>query len=293
MPGCCCGGALTVCGDHGMASTTHVIAMPAALYDAHIHLADPALVRCRNQIGTDYETIGLKQAVVVGTCPEDWPQVLALCTGEPRLIPAIGLHPWKVNGAPADWQEQLLKALDHGAQAIGEIGLDKWVKGHDLERQQDAFRWQMTQARERNLPTSIHCLKAIGPLMETLRSIALPARGIHLHAYNGPAELIPQLVDLGAYFSFNSGQLNPKAKTARDAIRAVPAQRLLIETDAPDMLPPAELIEFELPRDTASRAINHPANLRCGYQAIANICGIPINTLSSQVEKNFNTYFLR
>lgn len=113
------------------------------------------------------------------------------CKDDSRLIPAIGLHPWKVNDAPANWQQQFLHALDHGTQAIGEIGLDKWIKDYDLERQQDAFRGQMAQVIQRNLPMSIHCLKATGPFMDTLRTIALSACGIHLHAYKGPTELIP------------------------------------------------------------------------------------------------------
>ena len=266
--------------------------MSAPLYDAHIHLADPILASYRDQIEANYDSIGFKQAVVVGTGPDDWSHVLDLCKDTARLIPAIGLHPWKVNDALADWQQQFVQALDNGAQVIGEIGLDKWIKGYDIEPQQDAFRWQMAHATERNLPSSIHCLKAIGPLMGSLRTIALPKRGIHLHAYNGPVDLIPELVELGAYFSFNSGQLKTNAATVRDAIRAVPAQRLLIETDAPEMLPPPELIEFELPTDATNRAINHPANLRRGYQAIAALREISVDSLSSQVEENFKTYFL-
>jgi TatD DNase family protein len=266
--------------------------MSVPLYDAHIHLADPAFASSWHEIEKQYKIIGFKQAVVVGTCPDDWSAVLRLTLDKPQLIPAIGLHPWKVNDAPKDWQQQFLLALGNGAQAIGEIGLDKWIKDYDIDRQQDAFRFQLVEAAKRDLPVSIHCLKAIDPLMESLRAIVLPKRGIHLHAYNGPIQLIPELIELGAYFSFNSGQLKPKAETVRDAIRAVPAKRLLIETDAPDMLPPSELLGFELPLNTAGRALNHPANLRRGYEAIAELRGISYETLSSQIEGNFKTYFL-
>ena len=101
--------------------------MPIPLYDAHIHLADPVLASDWNQIEADYETIGLKRAVVNGTAPSNWPQVLELCKHDSRLIPAIGLHPWKVNDAPPNWQAQFLDALDNGAQGIGEIVLDQWI----------------------------------------------------------------------------------------------------------------------------------------------------------------------
>ncbi len=263
--------------------------MPAPLYDAHIHLADPALASHWPEIELSYRQIGLQQAVAVGTCPADWPAVLELARAHTQLIPAIGLHPWQVNAAPADWKAQFVHALNSGAQAIGEIGLDKWIEGHDIERQQDAFRFQMAEAAQRNLPVSIHCLKAIGPLMETLRNIELPPRGIHLHAFNGPLELIQELTQLGTYFSFNAGQLKAAKTKVPERIRAIPLERILIETDAPDFLPPPELGEFELPAPDSQAC--HPGNLRRGYEAIAHIRGISFEALAKQVEGNFIRLF--
>ena len=260
--------------------------MPA-LYDAHIHLADAALLSHWEDIQACYQTIGLANAVVVGTCPRDWPAVLKLAKQDHRIIPAVGLHPWKVNHAPTDWQSQFLDALDSGTPAIGEIGLDKWIPAHDLERQQAAFRFQLAEAAKRDLPVSIHCLKAIGPMMETLRTIELPQRGFHLHALNGPIELIQELVSLGAYFSFNAGQLIPENSKTQTRIRAIPTDRLLVETDAPDFLPPPELREFTL---TDSK-LCHPANLRRGYEAIAAIRQITYDALAEEIESNFIHYF--
>ncbi len=262
------------------------------LYDAHNHLADPALVSHQAEIATTLSEINLKYAVVNGTSPADWPAVLKLAQSEPRIIPIIGLHPWEVNKALADWQAQFIDALDHGARGIGEIGLDQWIKDYDLDRQQAAFRWQLAQATERNLPVSIHCLKAIGPLMETLRSDPLPKRGFHLHAYNGPVELISELVELGAYFSFNLGQLKTGKTKTPERICAVPAERLLIETDAPNMLPSAELRSFELPASDNTQALTHPATLIDGYATIATVRATPLEFLRKQVATNFETYFL-
>jgi TatD DNase family protein len=266
--------------------------MAAPLYDAHAHFAAPALRQHWQQISDDLEEIDLRYAVVNGTSPTDWPAVLELAKSESRMIPAIGLHPWQVNDAPADWQAQFLNALDRGARVIGEVGLDQWREGYDLERQQAAFRWQFAQATQRNLPVSIHCLKAIGPLMETLRREPLPKRGFHLHAYNGSVELIPELVELGAYFSFNAGQLTTGKSKALERICAVPAERLLIETDAPDMLPPPELRSFNLPESASGQALTHPATLIDGYTSIAEIRVTPLESLRQQVASNFATYFL-
>ena len=103
--------------------------------------------------------------------------MLELADRCPRVLPAIGLHPWFVNSAPADWQQQFLRALDAGAQAIGEVGLDRWIEGFDLPAQLAAFRWQVAQASAPNLPLSIHCLKAMGLLLQTLPQLQLPAPG--------------------------------------------------------------------------------------------------------------------
>lgn len=261
--------------------------MPAPLYDAHVHLADASLTPYQDEIWAHYTDIGLGKAVCVGTTPEDWPAVLDLAHAKPNVIPALGLHPWKVNSAPGDWQQQLLSALDQGAQAIGEIGLDKWIEGHDIEQQQDAFRFQLTLAQARNLPCSIHCLRAIGPLMDTLRTLELPERGLHIHAYNGPVELIPELVEMGTYFSFNAGQQKPAKAQVPQRIRSVPDERLLIETDAPDFLPSGQFREFSLP----DSALCHPANLRRSYEAIAQIRDVSAESLAGQVAQNFNRYF--
>lgn len=266
--------------------------MAAPLYDAHNHMADPALCAHRAAIEPCLREIDLKYAVVNGTSPSDWAAVLRLAQSALHMIPAIGLHPWQVNDAPADWQAQFLKALDCGARVIGEVGLDQWIEGHDLERQQPAFRWQLAQATQRNLPVSIHCLKAIGPLMDTLRREPLPKRGVHLHAYNGPVELIPELVELGAYFSFNAGQLRPEKSNAPKRMCAVPAERLLIETDAPDMLPATGLRSFDLPKSARGHALTHPATLIDGYTAIAHLRATPIESLRQQVASNFERYFL-
>jgi TatD DNase family protein len=265
---------------------------PMQLYDAHAHYSSAVLRPHWSRISDDLKEIGQEKAVVNGTSPTDWPQVLELAQLDARVISAIGLHPWHVNDAPSDWQAQFLDALDSGAQAIGEIGLDKWIEGYDLERQQDAFCWQLAQATERNLPVSIHCLKAIGPLLETLRREALPTRGIHLHAYNGPVELIPELVKLGAYFSFNAGQLKAGKPKVPARIRAVPIERLLVETDAPDMLPAPELRTYKLPESDGGKTVTHPATLINGYTAIAEIRSMPLQQLAKQVATNFKTYFL-
>jgi TatD DNase family protein len=262
--------------------------MPAPLYDAHCHLADERFDPHQHTIHEDLKRINCRVSVVNGTSPADWQAVLDYAEAHTNTLPAIGLHPWQVTSAPSDWQLHFLRALDEGVRMVGEIGLDQWVEDHDIEAQQVAFRWQLGQAAKRNLPVSIHCLRAIGPLMQSLRSTDLPRRGIHLHALNVSVEAARELIELGTYFSFNAGQLKPNARHIQSLIRAIPDDQLLIETDAPDFLPAAAYRTFELP----SPDLNHPANLLAGYQAVATIRDVSLDALRNQVEKNFETYFL-
>ena len=230
------------------------------LYDAHCHLhrALPHM------------------AVVNGTQPSDWLKVIKLAEKNAHIIPAIGLHPWRVKDAPSDWQARFLQCITT-AQAVGEIGLDQWIDEHDIERQQEAFSWQLRQASLRNLPVSIHCLKATAPLLQILKTHPVPERGIHLHAYSGSAEQVPQFVELGAYLSFHATQLSGTAKKAPASLREVPADRLLIETDAPDSL---------------KNSSNVTSYLQQGYQRVADIRDITLAALVEQVASNFNRYFL-
>jgi len=125
-------------------------------------------------------------------------------------------------------------------------------------------------------PVSIHCLKAGDALLHLLKENTLPRRGFHLHAYSGSAEQVSQFAELGAHFSFHAGQMQPNAKKAPAAVQAVPADRLLVETDAPD----------SLGGDDA------PAFLRKSYESIAELRSSPVDALAEQVAANFERYFL-
>ncbi len=226
------------------------------MQDAHNHLQDKRLDGIRDAAVTQMRATGITCCVVNGTSPDDWPAVAALAKRYPDfVIPSFGLHPWKK--PTSGWLETLVELLDTTPGAcIGECGLDRWMRGYDMELQTDIFCSHLSLAAERNLPLSIHCLRAWGHLVELLESRPLPARGFLLHSYGGSAELVPRLARLGAYFSFSGHFLHPRKQAVRDAFQKVPTDRLLLETDAPDMLPPPPAVRFPLPENT-----NHPGNL--------------------------------
>jgi TatD DNase family protein len=126
--------------------------------------------------------------------------------------------------------------------------------------------------------------------LEILQREPRPHCGFLLHSYGGAVELIPGLVKLGAYFSLPGYFAHPRKARQRETFRRVPLERLLIETDAPDQPLPAERIRVPL-LDTDGKPLNHPANLRAVYEFAAELLGLPLEKLASQVEANFLRLF--
>jgi TatD DNase family protein len=228
--------------------------------------------------------------VVNGSCESDWPEVLALAQQMPEVVPSFGYHPWHLQERTPQWRERLVEFLAAAPSAVGEIGLDRWIPNYDFEQQQRMFTAQMTLAAERDLPASIHCLKAWGRLLELLRKGPRPACGFLLHSYGGPREMVEELAALGAYFSFPGYFAHERKAKQREAFAQVPLERLLIETDAPDQLPPDDLIRHSI-GDPEGKPINHPANLAAIYEFTAAMLGVDLETLAIRLEENFLRLF--
>ena len=263
----------------------------APLLDAHNHLHDARLLPWRSEILAELSALGVRCAVVNGTREADWPEVAALAAQTPGVLPSFGLHPWYVNERDPAWRETLLRFLDsHPSAGVGEIGLDRWIEGHDPIAQTECFRAQLSIAAERNLPATIHCIRAWGALWDIIRDVAVPACGFLLHAYGGPAEMVRGFLDRGAYFSFSPSFLHERKSAQREIFATLPAERILVETDAPDLAPPPE----QNPRLLAGengKALNHPANLVLAYDTLAKIRGVTREELAAVVEKNFARLF--
>jgi TatD DNase family protein len=263
---------------------------PLALYDAHNHLQDPRLTIHRARIFATLEQENVVRMVVNGSTEEDWPDVLALAHASPRVLPSFGYHPWYVSQCSTQWQERLLSFLDQVPAAVGEIGLDRWIPSPNLPEQEKVFLWQWRLASKRNLPVSIHCLRAWGRLYELLQQNPGPACGFLLHSYGGPVEMIAPLAKLGAYFSFPGFYAHERKERQRATFQQVPQDRLLIETDAPDQLPPQACIRHAL-QGPEGQPIHHPANLRAVYEFAAQMLRQPVELLSHRIAANFNRLF--
>jgi TatD DNase family protein len=261
------------------------------LHDAHNHLQDQRLSLHLDAALAELQTMPFGRAVVNGTRESDWDAVLEMAAERPWITPSLGLHPWYVPDAAPGWQTRLEALLkSHPRCCIGEIGLDRWIQGHDLDKQRAAFSAQLELAHRYTRPATIHCVRAWGALWDVLRDTPLPHPGILLHAYGGPTEMITGFVDRGAYFSFSPYFLHERKKSQRENFRQIPIERVLAETDAPDMAPPPERNEHPL-GDEAGGLINHPANIQLTYSALAELRGIKLASLADQIDANFGRLF--
>jgi TatD DNase family protein len=261
------------------------------LYDAHNHLQDERLDPWREQIIATLPQTGLAKMIVNGSCEEDWPAVADLARAHSWIRPAFGLHPWNVKERTKEWSNTLKQLLvEHPKAVVGEIGLDRWIENPDIDAQLECLHTQLAFAVEFDRPATLHCLRAFGLLEETLRSTPLPRRGFLLHSYGGPAEMIPTFVKLGAYFSLSPYFGHPRKAAQLAVFKSVPLDRLLAETDAPDMWPPDELNPHPL-QTADGKALNHPANLRVSYELLAQVRGMEMTELEKVIAENYRALF--
>ncbi len=196
--------------------------------DAHCHILSDAQMR-------EAESCGVAGFIVNATHPADWDAVVEIARRD-NVYGAIGVHPWRVAELRDGWDGELINTLaENPGIMVGEIGLDK--NRPDPELQESVFCRQLQIVSDLRRIAHVHCVGAWGKMMEILRAVELPPAMI-FHAYSGAPELVRELVDMGAYFSFGAEICNEKHIRARKAVATVPISRIFVESDAPDVTMP-------------------------------------------------------
>jgi TatD DNase family protein len=123
-------------------------------------------------------------------------------------------------------------------------------------------------------------------MLEALQKEELPQCGFLMHSYGGSAEMVKEFADLGGYFSLSGYFAHDRKNRQKEVFRWVPMDRLLLETDAPDMTPPSSHVLHFL-SDSKGAELNHPANIPAVYEFAAELYGIAMEKLAAIVEENF------
>jgi len=204
--------------------------------DSHCHLDIPAFDADRDAMLARALAAGVTEMLVPAIRPSTWDRVRALGR-HPAVRIALGIHPQIVPDLAPDeiLDADALAAAAADAAAVGECGLDGGTA--NMELQEQLFRAHIRAARAARKPLVIHVLRAHDAAPRILREERAHEVGGVMHSYSGGAALVPVYRDLGLAFSFAGPVTYDNARKPLEAARAIPAELLLAETDAPDQAP--------------------------------------------------------
>ena len=253
------------------------------LIDSHCHLdrldlsahggsLDAALAAARVR--------GVGHFLCIGISADNAAAVKALSERYADVDCTVGVHPLDLQPGVAPALDWLLAELNHPhVVAIGETGLDYHYQPEAAELQRQAFRLHLQAAQLTGKPVIVHTREARADTLALLREAALPQAGV-LHCFTEDWPMAKAALDLGFYISLSGIVTFRNADALRDVARQVPADRLLIETDAPYLAPIPHRGKHNLPeyvRDVA--------------EFLAPLRGVDVDTLAEQTTQNFQRLF--
>jgi TatD DNase family protein len=207
------------------------------LIDSHCHLDFPKLVEDQAGVVARALRAGVGRMVDVCTRQREFDIVCATAERYTSVFCTIGIHP-HVAGEEAEKVkvEDIVKAASHPkVVGIGETGLDYFYNSSPREAQEESFRRHIRAAQEAKLPVSIHSRDAEEDTLRILKDEG-KVSGV-LHCFSSRRHLAEEGLTLGLYISFSGILTFKKSQDLRDIARAIPMDRILVETDAPYLAP--------------------------------------------------------
>jgi TatD DNase family protein len=254
--------------------------MAASLTDSHCHLNFESLRNNLPQVLQNAHDNSVGHMLCIGVTLEKFPEVLALAHEYPNVFASVGVHPDELNGHDPTAEELVELAQDPRVVAIGETGLDYFRLKGDLRWQQERFRRHIRAAREINKPLIIHTREAAEDTLRILREEGADQVGGVMHCFTESWETARAALDLGFYISFSGIVTFRNADALRKVATRVPADRLLIETDAPYLAP----VPFR-------GKTNEPAYVRHVAEQISRLRGVSLDEIATGTTDNFFRLF--
>jgi len=203
------------------------------LVDSHIHLDFPVFSEDRESLLAKAESAGIARFVVPATTRDSWLGIQQLSHEYQALCVAYGIHPYFITHHTLKDCEALESWIQtHPCVAIGEIGLDYFLKGLDPLLQMDIFKAQLNIAKRHNLPVILHARKAIDEVTRELKKTGLK-QGI-VHSFNGSEVQAKRLIDMGFKLGFGGALTYSRATRLQALVKCLPLAAICLETDAPD-----------------------------------------------------------
>jgi len=204
------------------------------LVDTHCHLDLPAFDADRRAVLERSRASGVNAIVLPGVESAGWDHLRKCCAADASLYPALGLHPvYLEQHSAADLKTLENQLAEHRPVAVGEIGLDYYLKDLDRVRQQALLEAQLAMARAADLPVILHVRKAHDQMLSILKRIGV--RGGIAHAFNGSLQQAGEYAGLGFKLGFGGMLTFERSSKLRALAAALPLESIVLETDAPDM----------------------------------------------------------
>lgn len=250
------------------------------MIDSHAHLEMDAFDADRNAVIARARAAGLTAIITVGTTILDCLKAVEIAERYPLVYASVGIHPHEAKGIDAATYNALRKLAQHRkVVAIGEIGLDYFYDHSPRETQLRHFTAQLDLAVELDLPVIIHDRDAHADTLGIIRRKRGGLRGV-LHCFSGDAAMARECIDMGFFLSVAGPVTYRKSEPLRAVVRDIPADRLLIETDAP----------YLSPQPWRGKR-NEPAYVAETARCVAEIRGIPAGELDRLTEENTRRLF--
>lgn len=249
------------------------------LVDTHCHLDVADFDSDRDQVLERCHQSGIEQIIVPAIESSGWKKLLDICQQHNELYPALGLHPVFIkNHSDKDIIELEQQINKSNPAAVGEIGLDFFIKDTDKNRQIDIFEKQLAIAESNKLPVILHVRKAHDDVLKMLKAKSIP--GGTCHAFSGSEQQARKYIDMGFKLGFGGTLTYPNAHRIQALAKVLPLEHLVLETDAPDMSGHAHKGER-----------NSPEYLPEALNALSVIKSVDIEIVAEQTTKNAQEIF--
>ena len=250
--------------------------------DTHCHLDEDAFSQdCADAVSRAVDA-GVVAMIAVGITLESCRRVIELSQRYPHVYATVGLHPNYVSTAqPDDWAQIVELAKSPKVVALGETGLDKYWDHAPLEQQAEYFDRHLELSRQTGLPFVVHCREAEAEVVAQLRKHAAngPLNGV-MHAFCGSSETATACLEIGMHLSFGGMLTFKKNEAQRQVAIPIPANRILVETDAPYLAP----TPFRGKR-------NEPAHVRLTAACLAELRGVTKEEIAQVTTANARRLF--
>lgn len=254
--------------------------------DTHCHLNEDAFTADLSQTIQRAVDAGVTRMLVVGCTLQSSQAAVELASRFPALRAVVGIQPNYVHEAGPDDFSAITELAQHPqVVALGETGLDRYWDFAPLELQRDYFRRHLALSQEMKLPFVVHCRDAEADVVTLLQEAAAGGSlcGV-MHSFAGDQATAEACLSLGLYLSF-SGMVTFKRNAAlREVARLTPVDRILVETDAPYLIP------SPLKNDKGPKR-NEPAHVRYTANLLAEVRGVAPDVFAEQTTANARRLF--